>query len=82
MLISEAHNVLRFMPYSEHKQGSSGTLFCTNFKVTFITANDQQHKVSVSTLYICVTHYLIFKFQRYCCDFSVLIGSRLLEFLQ
>ncbi|XP_066592594.1 myotubularin-related protein 12 [Prorops nasuta] len=38
--IAEAHNVLMFSPVSDLKQGISGILSVTNFKLTFITTDD------------------------------------------
>ncbi|XP_034943882.1 myotubularin-related protein 10-B isoform X2 [Chelonus insularis] len=38
--IAEAHNVLLFSPVSDLKQGISGVLAVTNFKLTFITSDD------------------------------------------
>ncbi|KAK2180751.1 hypothetical protein NP493_427g01041 [Ridgeia piscesae] len=46
LTVSQAEQVLRYTPYGDHKQGISGTLFCTNFKVTFITPNRPVNKVS------------------------------------
>ncbi|KAI0215790.1 hypothetical protein LSAT2_032147 [Lamellibrachia satsuma] len=45
LTVSHAEQVLRYTPYGDHKQGISGTLFCTNFKVTFITPNRPVDKV-------------------------------------
>ncbi|XP_015112099.1 myotubularin-related protein 10-B [Diachasma alloeum] len=40
VLIAEAQNVLMFSPVGDLKQGISGTLSVTNFKLTFITSDD------------------------------------------
>lgn len=37
VLIAEAQNVLLFAPVTEQKQGKSGTLGVTNFKLSFVT---------------------------------------------
>ncbi|OXU27288.1 hypothetical protein TSAR_008542 [Trichomalopsis sarcophagae] len=39
-VVAKAQNVLMFEPVSESKQGISGVLSVTNFKLTFITADD------------------------------------------
>lgn len=39
-VVTTAQNVLMFEPVSESKQGTSGMLSVTNFKLTFITADD------------------------------------------
>ncbi|XP_013392417.1 myotubularin-related protein 10-B isoform X2 [Lingula anatina] len=39
LIVGHAQNVLKFSAYSEQKQGISGSLFCTNFKVSFVTAD-------------------------------------------
>ncbi|XP_046574483.1 myotubularin-related protein 10-B-like [Haliotis rubra] len=38
-LIAKADGVLKFVPFSDRKQGVSGHLFVTNFKITFLTAD-------------------------------------------
>ncbi|XP_018306060.1 myotubularin-related protein 10-B isoform X2 [Mycetomoellerius zeteki] len=40
VLIAEAQNVLMFLPVSDLKQGISGVLSVTNFKLTFVTSGD------------------------------------------
>ena len=45
-MIAEAQNVLLFAPVSEHKQGKSGSLSVTNFKLTFVTAEERPREVS------------------------------------
>ncbi|XP_076181009.1 myotubularin-related protein 10-B isoform X2 [Ptiloglossa arizonensis] len=40
IFITGAHNVLMFSPVSDLKQGTSGFLSITNFKLTFITTDD------------------------------------------
>ncbi|KAK7116333.1 hypothetical protein V1264_002029 [Littorina saxatilis] len=42
-VICQAENTLRFAPYSDRKQGISGNLFVTNFKVTFVTADKSSY---------------------------------------
>ncbi|XP_012531501.1 myotubularin-related protein 12 [Monomorium pharaonis] len=39
VLIAEAQNVLMFSPVSDLKQGISGILSVTNFKLTFVTSD-------------------------------------------
>ncbi|BES87802.1 Myotubularin-associated protein [Nesidiocoris tenuis] len=46
-IITEAHQVLLFAQCSERKQGKSGVLYVTNFKLSFITA-DEKDKEEVS----------------------------------
>ncbi|XP_070542787.1 myotubularin-related protein 10-like isoform X2 [Ptychodera flava] len=36
--IAKAHNVLKFNSFGDLKHGMSGALFCTNFKISFVTA--------------------------------------------
>ncbi|XP_046350868.2 myotubularin-related protein 10-B-like isoform X2 [Haliotis rufescens] len=38
-LIAKADGILKFVPFSDRKQGVSGHLFVTNFKITFVTAD-------------------------------------------
>ncbi|XP_053405265.1 myotubularin-related protein 10-B-like isoform X2 [Mercenaria mercenaria] len=38
-VIGEADSVLKFVPYSDGKQGMSGKLCATNFKLSFVTAD-------------------------------------------
>ena len=38
-MVTEADSVLSFVPFTDRKQGISGKLFVTNFKVSFITAD-------------------------------------------
>uniref|UniRef100_A0A1B6FET7 Myotubularin phosphatase domain-containing protein n=1 Tax=Cuerna arida TaxID=1464854 RepID=A0A1B6FET7_9HEMI len=40
MAIAEAEHVLMFSPVSEHKQGKSGSLIVTNFKLSFVTTEE------------------------------------------
>lgn len=44
--IAEANNVLKFAPLKTNKTGISGTLFVTNFKVSFVTSLPVDTKVS------------------------------------
>ncbi|CAH1798079.1 unnamed protein product [Owenia fusiformis] len=47
ILIGTAHNVLKVSPYSDQKQGSGtyGSLFCTNFKLSFLTADRSSYEL-------------------------------------
>ncbi|XP_077989112.1 myotubularin-related protein 10-like isoform X2 [Glandiceps talaboti] len=38
IVIAKAHNVLKYNSYGDLKHGISGALFCTNFKISFVTA--------------------------------------------
>lgn len=40
--VTEADSVLCFVPFTEKKQGISGKLFITNFKLTFLTGDRSQ----------------------------------------
>lgn len=44
-LVSEAQNVLMFAQVRERKQGKSGLLCVTNFKLSFITADEKSKEV-------------------------------------
>jgi len=46
VVIAEAQNVLLFAPVSEQKQGKSGSLSVTNFKLTFVTAEERPREES------------------------------------
>ncbi|XP_025263877.1 myotubularin-related protein 10-B isoform X2 [Camponotus floridanus] len=46
VLIAEAQSVLMFSPVSDLKQGTSGILSVTNFKLTFITSDDSNDEDS------------------------------------
>lgn len=48
ILITKAQNVLMFSPVSDLNQGTSGILSVTNFKLTFVTADDTGREVSKS----------------------------------
>ena len=50
MLVSEAERVLQYTPYGDHKQGVSGTLCCTNFKVTFIAPDRPAGQVRCTSM--------------------------------
>ena len=39
-IVAKAENVLMFEPVGESKHGTSGHLAVTNFKLTFVTAED------------------------------------------
>jgi len=59
-VIAEAQNVLLFAPVSEQKQGKSGSLSVTNFKLTFVTAEERPREVSKCIeLIIIVFIYLL-----------------------
>lgn len=45
VLIAEAQSVLMFSPVGDLKQGTSGVLSVTNFKLTFITSDDSNGEV-------------------------------------
>lgn len=51
MLIAEAQNVLMFAQVCKRKQGKSGLLCVTNFKLSFITSDEKSKEVTVKTLY-------------------------------
>jgi myotubularin-related protein 10/11/12 len=60
VVIAEAQNVLLFAPVSEQKQGKSGSLSVTNFKLTFVTAEERPREVSKCIeLIIIVFIYLL-----------------------
>ncbi|KAJ8672661.1 hypothetical protein QAD02_003920, partial [Eretmocerus hayati] len=44
-IVAKAQNVLMFEPLSESKQGISGVLSVTNFKLTFVTADDNHDDI-------------------------------------
>ncbi|XP_041372707.1 myotubularin-related protein 10-A-like isoform X2 [Gigantopelta aegis] len=43
-VIAHADRVLKFAPYSDRKQGLSGHLFVTNFKIAFLTADRSSYE--------------------------------------
>ena len=45
-MIAEAQNVLLFAPVSEQKQGKSGNLSVTNFKLSFVTTEERAKEVN------------------------------------
>lgn len=45
IVIAEANNVLKFAPLKANRTGISGTLFVTNFKVSFVTLLPVDSKV-------------------------------------
>lgn len=47
VLIAEAQSVLMFSPVSDLKQGISGVLSVTNFKLTFLTSDDSTTEVII-----------------------------------
>lgn len=44
-MVGEADSILKFAPYSEGKQGMSGKLCATNFKLTFVTADRSSYEL-------------------------------------
>lgn len=46
MQVAEAQNVLMFSPVSELKQGRSGVLIVSNFKLSFVTTEEYAKDVS------------------------------------
>ncbi|XP_076465235.1 myotubularin-related protein 10-B-like isoform X2 [Babylonia areolata] len=44
-IITQAESALRFAPCSDRKQGISGNLFVTNFKVSFVTADKSSYSL-------------------------------------
>lgn len=55
VLIAEAQSVLMFSPVSDLKQGISGILSVTNFKLTFITSDDSNGEVT--TINFIIIYY-------------------------
>eukprot|EP00057_Strongylocentrotus_purpuratus_P006227 XP_011660701.1 PREDICTED: myotubularin-related protein 10-A isoform X4 [Strongylocentrotus purpuratus] len=48
VIICQTPNVLKFDSYNGSNRGISGTLFCTNFKISFVTANrPTQHVIEL-----------------------------------
>lgn len=47
MTIAEAQNVLMFSPVTENKQGKSGVLLVTNFKLSFVTTEEHTKEVII-----------------------------------
>ncbi|XP_038071894.1 myotubularin-related protein 10-B-like isoform X2 [Patiria miniata] len=43
IIIGQAHNVLKFDSFSGLNKGISGSLYCTNFKISFVSANRPNH---------------------------------------
>ena len=44
-VIGEADSVLKFTPFSDGKQGISGKLYATNYRLSFITADRSSYDV-------------------------------------
>ena len=44
-MIAEADSVLKFTPFSDGKQGISGKLFATNYRLCFVTADRSSYDV-------------------------------------
>ena len=58
--IAQAKNVLKFARLKTYKSGLSGTLFITNYKVSFVTASlHVDSRVSLSL--ICFKMYILFE---------------------
>ncbi|XP_060569677.1 myotubularin-related protein 12-like isoform X2 [Ruditapes philippinarum] len=45
-MIGEVDSVLKYLPYSDGKQGMSGKLCATNFKVSFVTADRSSYETT------------------------------------
>ena len=43
-MIGEVDSVLKYLPYSDGKQGMSGKLCATNFKLSFVTADRSSYE--------------------------------------
>lgn len=56
-MIAEAQNVLLFAPVSEQKQGKSGSLCVTNFKLTFVTTEERSKEVN--SLHLQLFHLFV-----------------------
>ncbi|XP_068222833.1 myotubularin-related protein 10-B [Palaemon carinicauda] len=60
IVIAEANNVLKFAPLKTNKTGISGTLFVTNFKVSFVTSlpvdgkEAELHELSLQSHFLSV----------------------------
>lgn len=72
--IAQAENVLKFNTLSELNKGISGTLICTNFKLSFLTAESFSSNLVrlfpfitlLLIYYICFCNYIqIFLWQSY-----------------
>lgn len=50
-MVTEADSVLCFVPFTERKQGISGKLFITNFKLTFLTGDRSSYEKVDQPLY-------------------------------
>lgn len=51
LIIRQAPNVLKFDTFSGQKRGITGSLTCTNFKISFVSSNKPNQKtVSVLSL--------------------------------
>jgi hypothetical protein len=71
MLIAEAAHVLLFSPVSENKQGKSGSLIVTNFKLSFVTTEEYTKDVSwdllkLVYLYLYLSHTILNNFEIAC----------------
>ena len=51
-VIGEADSVLKFTPFSDGKQGISGKLCATNYRISFITADRSSYDL-VSEFFTC-----------------------------
>lgn len=52
VLVAKAQNVLMFLPVGDLKQGTSGILSVTNFKLSFITTDDSNGEVTLLYFFI------------------------------
>eukprot|EP00058_Branchiostoma_floridae_P009058 XP_002594546.1 hypothetical protein BRAFLDRAFT_130805 [Branchiostoma floridae] len=50
LVIAEGHNVLKFDSTDDFNHGISGALFCTNFKISFVTANRSSYDLDFRIL--------------------------------
>ncbi|PSN49432.1 Myotubularin-related protein 10-B [Blattella germanica] len=57
VVIAEAQNVLLFAPVSEQKQGKSGNLSVTNFKLSFVTTEERTKQQSVQQQNLLLGEY-------------------------
>ena len=52
IIIAKANNVLKFAPLKANRTGISGTLFVTNFKVSFVTLLPVEAKVRLDSFQV------------------------------
>ncbi|UYV61830.1 MTMR12 [Cordylochernes scorpioides] len=51
-IITQADHVLRYNTYSERKAGISGALFCTNFKLAFVTTEQFPSNLAMINMHL------------------------------